>query len=127
VSLYLDASAITKLVVDERESSALERLVAGKALATSRVAVVEVTKAVARADPGADAWGVLSRMAFVELDADLVRLAGATGGPSLRALDAIHVASALRLVRVIEALVTYDDRQADAARAAGLAVVQPTP
>jgi hypothetical protein len=127
LSLYLDASAITKLVVDERESAALERLVAGKALATSRVAVVEVTKAVARADPGADAWGVLSRMAFVELDADLARLAGASGGPSLRALDAIHVASALRLVQVIEAFVTYDDRQADAARAAGLAVVQPTP
>jgi hypothetical protein len=127
VSLYLDASAITKLVVDERGSAALERLVAGKALATSRVAVVEVTKAVARADPGADAWGVLSRMAFVELDADLARLAGASGGPSLRALDAIHVASALRLVQVIEAFVTYDDRQADAARAAGLAVVQPTP
>ena len=127
MSLYLDASAITKLVVDERESAALERLVAGKALATSRVAVVEVTKAVARADPGADVWGVLSRMAFVELDADLARLAGATGGPSLRALDAVHVASALRLVPVIEAFVTYDDRQADAARTAGFDVVQPTP
>lgn len=127
MSLYLDASAITKLVVDERESAALERLVAGKALATGRVAVVEVTKAVARADPGADPWGVLSRLAFVELDADLARLAGATGGPALRALDAVHVASALRLVPEIEAFVTYDDRQADAARAAGLDVVSPTP
>jgi predicted nucleic acid-binding protein len=127
VSLYLDASAITKLVVDEPQSAALERLVVGKALATSRVAVVEVTKAVARADPGADAWGVLSRMAFVEIDADLARLAGATGGPSLRALDAVHVASALRLVPEIAAFVTYDDRQADAARAAGFDVVAPTP
>lgn len=126
MSLYLDASAITKLVVDERESAALERLVAGKALATSRVAVVEVTKAVGRVDPGADAGGVLSRMAFIEIDADLARLAGATGGPSLRALDAVHVASALRLAPEIEAFVTYDDRQAVAARAAGLAVVQPT-
>jgi len=127
VSLYLDASAITKLVVDEPQSAALERLVVGKALATSRVAVVEVTKAVARADPGADAWGVLSRLAFVELDADLARLAGATGAPSLRALDAVHVASALRLVPEVEAFVTYDGRQADAARAAGFDVVAPTP
>ena len=127
MSLYLDASAITKLVVDERESAAVERLVAGKALATSRVAVVEVTKAVARADPGADPWGVLSRLAFVELDADLARLAGATGGPALRALDAVHVASALRLVPELEAFVTYDDRQAEAARAAGFEVVSPTP
>lgn len=127
MSLYLDASAITKLVVDEPESAALERVVAGKALATSRVAVVEVTKAVARADPGADPWGVLSRLAFVELDADLARLAGATGGPALRALDAVHVASALRLVPEIVAFVTYDDRQAEAARAAGFDVVAPTP
>jgi len=127
VSLYLDASAITKLVVEEPESAAVERLVAGKALATSRVAVVEVTKAVARADPGADPWGVLSRLAFVELDADLARLAGAAGGPALRALDAVHVASALRLAPEIEAFVTYDDRQADAARAAGFEVASPTP
>jgi predicted nucleic acid-binding protein len=125
VSLFLDASAITKLVVDEPESAALERVVAGKVLVTSRVAVVEVTRAVARADPAADPWGVLSRVAFVELDADLARLAGATGGPLLRALDAIHIASALRLVPEIEAFVTYDDRQADAARAAGLDVVVP--
>jgi predicted nucleic acid-binding protein len=87
---------------------------------------VEVTKAVARADPGADLRGALSRLAFVELDADLARLAGATGGPALRALDAIHVASALRLVPEIEAFVTYDDRQSDAARAAGFDVVAPT-
>jgi hypothetical protein len=126
VSLFLDASAITKLVVDEPESAALERVVVGKALVTSRVAVVEVTKAVARADPGADPWGVLSRLAFVELDADLARIAGDTGDPSLRALDAIHVASALRLVPDIEAFVTYDDRQADAARAAGFDVLAPT-
>ena len=51
----------------------------------------------------------------------------AAGGPSLHALDAVHVASALRLAPEIEAFVTYDDRQADAARAAGLDVVAPTP
>jgi hypothetical protein len=127
VSVFLDASAITKLIVDEPESAALERRVAGKTLVTSRVAVVEVTKAVARVDPGADPWDVLSRLAFVELDADLARFAGTTGGASLRALDAIHVASALRLARDIEAFVTYDDRQADAARAAGLDVAAPAP
>jgi predicted nucleic acid-binding protein len=56
----------------------------------------------------------------------LARLAGATGGPSLRALDAIHVAAALRLGPEIEVFVTYDDRQAEAARAAGFDVVSPT-
>ncbi len=127
MSLYLDASAVTKLIVDEPESAVLEAVVAGKVLVSSRVAVVEVTKAVARAAPDADPWGILGRLAFVELDADLARLAATTGGPLLRALDALHVASALRLVPDIQAFVTYDDRQAEAARAAGLRVMTPTP
>ena len=124
-SLYLDASAITKLVILEPESAALRRLVTGRTLATSRVAVVEVAKAVARSNPDADPGAVLSRLAFVELDADLAHLAGATGGPAFRALDAIHVASALRLVSEIEAFVTYDERQASVARSVGLVVEAP--
>jgi predicted nucleic acid-binding protein len=87
--------------------------------------VVEVAKAVARANPDADPSPVLSLLAFVELDADLAQIAGATGGTGLRALDGIHVASALRLGREVDVFVTYDDRQASAARAAGLNVDTP--
>ena len=123
--LYLDASAITKLVVDEAETAALRMRVRGERLATSRVAVVEVTKAVGRANPTADPQPILNRLAFVELDANLARLAGATGGFGLRALDAIHVASAVRLGQEMNAFVTYDDGQAAAASAVGFAVEAP--
>ena len=51
--------------------------------------------AVARANPGADRSRVVAMLAVVELDAELATLAGATGEPGLRALDTIHVASAL--------------------------------
>ena len=124
--LYLDASAITKLVVAESESGALRARVQGERLVSSRIAFVEVSKAVARANPDADAGPVLARLAFVELDAELARIAGAAGGPGLRALDAIHLASASRLVPELDAFVTYDDRLAAAARALGLPVVRPT-
>jgi uncharacterized protein len=87
--------------------------------------VVEVTKAVARANPMADAQPVLARLAYVELDAELARLAAATRGVVLRALDAIHLASAQRLGTEIGAFVTYDDRQAAAAQNVGLAVEAP--
>lgn len=87
--------------------------------------MVEVSKAVARADPGADAQPVLARLAFVELDAELARIAVATGTAMLRSLDAIHIASAQRLGMEITAFVTYDDRQAAAARDLGLAVEAP--
>jgi hypothetical protein len=119
-SLYLDASAIAKLVIEEPESPALHDRVRGRSLVSSRIAVVEVLKAVARANPTADAQPILARFAFVELDAELARLAGTTGEPALRALDAIHLASALRLGTEIDALITYDERQGAAATTAGL-------
>lgn len=84
-----------------------------------------MVKAVARANPEADPQQVFALLSFVELDADLARIAGATGGSGLRALDAIHVASALRLGPEVEAFVTYDLRQATAASAAGLRVDAP--
>jgi predicted nucleic acid-binding protein len=123
--VYLDASAIAKLVIAEPESNALRDRVQGHGLISSRVAVIEVLKAVARANPAADAQPILARLSFVELDAELARLAGTTGEPSLRALDAIHVASALRLGPEIDAVITYDDRQAAAATSAGLRVEAP--
>ena len=50
--------------------------------------------------------------------------AGALAEPALRALDVIHIVSAVDL-DPIEAFVTYDERQAAAARLAGLRTVVP--
>ena len=123
--LYLDASAITKLVIDEPETTALQDAVRGHDLVSSRVAVVEVVKAVSRANPDADPTRILALLAFVELDAELATLAGATGEPGVRALDAIHVSSALRLGPDVRSFLTYDLRQSAAAHAAGLHVEAP--
>jgi uncharacterized protein len=112
-------------VIDEDHSSALEVTVRGRALVSSRVAVVEVSKAVERNDPEADPEPMLGQLTLIDLDPDLARIASGTGGPALRALDAIHVASALRVAHEIEAFVTYDVRQAMAAAAAGLRVLSP--
>ena len=97
----------------------------GQALISSRLAVVEVGKAVARANPSAKAQSILSRIAFVEVDAELARAAAATGTPELRSLDALHLASAVRLGPDVDAFVTYDDRQASAARELGFNVEAP--
>jgi uncharacterized protein len=121
----LDASAVTKLVITEAETAALQERVHGRSLVSSRVAVVEVTKAVARSNPTADPQPILARLAFVELDAELARVAAATGSAMVRSLDAIHLASAQRLGSEIAAFVTYDDRQAAAAKLMGLAVEAP--
>ena len=58
------------------------------------------------------------------LDRSLLVVAGALQEPALRALDAIHVAAAAD-VSPIDAFLSYDERQAAAARLAGLRTVAP--
>lgn len=62
---------------------------------------------------------------IVELDETIASAAARVEPPSLRSLDAIQLASALAIGEELEAVVTYDRRMADAARAAGLAVMAP--
>ena len=112
-------------MIAEAETDPLQKRVSGQTLVSSRVAFVEVTKAVARVNAAADPQPVLARFAFVELDAELARVAAATGDATLRSLDAIHLASAGRIGREIDAFVTYDDRQAAAARKLAFIVEAP--
>jgi hypothetical protein len=60
----------------------------------------------------------------MQLDRGLLIAAGALPEPALRALDAIHVAAAAGLAP-LDGFVTYDDRQAAAARLAGIRTVAP--
>jgi predicted nucleic acid-binding protein len=66
---------------------------------------------------------LLDRFDLLEPDAVTYRTAGLLPGAHLRSLDALHVAAAVQ--GDCRTLVTYDARQAEAARAAGLRVVSP--
>jgi predicted nucleic acid-binding protein len=67
---------------------------------------------------------MLDAVALLPLDRPLLLAAGALAEPALRTLDAIHVAAAVD-VSPLDAFVSYDERQAAAARLAGLRTVQP--
>jgi predicted nucleic acid-binding protein len=125
---YFDSSAIIKLVIDEPESAALRTYArTSPSTATSIVGIVEARRAADRRggiDPRAMSF-VLGGFEVVELDQEVADSAVAVAPTTLRALDAIHVASARQLGRDLEAVVTYDQRLADAARAAGLPVASP--
>ncbi|HEV7496223.1 type II toxin-antitoxin system VapC family toxin [Baekduia sp.] len=132
---YLDASALVKLVREEDESAALHLFLDGADLVSSELVLTEVPRAVHRAafdDPAlstdlllARAGDMLAALALVPVDRAVLMAAGAFAEPVLRALDAIHIASALD-VGPIDGMVTYDDRQAAAARLAGLRTVAPS-
>lgn len=131
---YADASALLKLLREEAESGALRAYLTGADLVSSELVLVEIPRAVRRAaahDPGLPldlllerAGELIDALALLPLDRALLAGAGALAEPALRALDAIHVASAVDL-HPIEAFVTYDERQAAAARLAGLRTMAP--
>lgn len=125
---YLDSSALVKLVVREPETDPLLAFLRMQPRqVTSRVATVEVPRAVARRGPAGwqTAADVLASLDLVELDGALALAAAAVEPVSLRTLDAIHLATALALRDDLAAVVSYDHRLVDAARAAGLPVVSP--
>jgi hypothetical protein len=129
---YLDASAIVKLAALESETAALRvHLAQYDSRVTSRLATVEVTRALARrgADTmsaGADPLSeVMRNLHLVELDEAVAARAAAIQPTTLRSLDAIHLASALALGEELAAVVTYDARLASAAGAAGITVLAP--
>lgn len=128
MTVYLDASALVKLIAPEDGTEALTAfLAAHRSHATSVVGRVEVRRAAARR-PGVAAErveDVLGRITAIGLDPAVAAAAGAIGPATLRTLDAIHLASAAALGDDLEAVVTYDRRLADAARALGMADVAP--
>ena len=126
--LYLDSSAIVKLVVPEPETKALRDLLrTWPERVSSVIARIEVERVARRIGGGTvrRARTVLSRVALVELDDELVHAAAAVESTDLRTLDAIHVATALSLGEDLGAMCAYDARLADAAAAAGAKVVAP--
>lgn len=128
--IYLDSSAVMKLVRREAETAEiLEWLNLHRDLpaVTSELGRVEVLRAARRADANAlaEARIVVGDLDLVPLDRAVQDVACDVGDPSLRTLDALHLASALLLGDALTVLVTYDHRLADAARAAGVVVASP--
>jgi len=126
--VYVDSSALVKLIVDEPESDAI-RLYLGSAgpLTSSILATVEVARAVARMAPDstAEMAALLDALVVVAFDARIAARAATLSPTGLRTLDAIHLATALELGDELTAFVSYDERLSAAARDLGLPVVAP--
>lgn len=125
--LYVDTSAAIKLLLAEDESDALAAFLQGaeNALVTSRVGVLELRRVARRGGASADrAEALAATLTVIELDA-LVEELAVKLDPDLRALDAIHLASALATGDALRKFVCYDTRLARAATREGLPVVSP--
>jgi uncharacterized protein len=126
--VYLDSSAIVKLIVDERETTALRGFLAGYPHRVSSIlAKVEVMRAArSRGQPAAvRANLILQTLSIITITDEVAEIAGRLQPSTLRSLDALHVAAALILGSALATLVTYDGRMASAARHADLRVESP--
>ncbi len=130
MTLYVDTSAIMKRYVTERDSDIAKSLMAtDPVLVTSRLTEVEVRRNLVRLlDPDEalqakrDFVKDLDVFALVNLDATTCNIAASIAEETLcRSLDSIHLAAAQRAGSAT--LLTFDIRQAQAARSIGLAVI----
>jgi predicted nucleic acid-binding protein len=127
-AVYLDSSATVKLAVQEPESAGLRRYLSRRRLLVSSVlARTEVARALLGQSHDRIRRGlaVLRALDLLRLSERVLTAAGSLQPPSLRTLDAIHLASAMQLEEELAGIVTYDDRLRDAARSLGLRVASP--
>lgn len=130
MTLYVDSSVLLKRYVDEPDSDrAVELLTTDPTLVTGRHTVVEVRRNLARVLSPTDATAArasfatdLASFSIVELDANTCELAATVAEQTgVRTLDALHLGAARRLGTQLT-FVTFDVRQAHAARSLGFAV-----
>jgi uncharacterized protein len=126
--LYVDSSALVKLVVTELETAALRRYLRTRPdRVTSELSAAEVLRAALRRDPELidAARRTLYRIDRIALGSQLVERAGTLTPRGMRTLDALHIASALEIGEELEALVAYDHRLLEGAVAQRLPTVSP--
>lgn len=131
--IYLDTSALVKLIRVEAESDDLADWLDRHAemhWITSALTEVELPRAIIRTgqlERLASVPALLARLDLFEIDDVIRTTAAAYRDPDLRSLDAIHLATASVAASVagLAALVTYDTRLAEAAGVLGLPSAAP--
>lgn len=132
--IYLDSAAVLKLVRQEAHSAELVAWLnthSDAPLASSALVEVEVPRALRRSAPQAlvGVPAAVGRLFRLEIDNTIRATAAAFAEPTLRSLDAIHLATAQVLTNEsgseLLAFVTYDRRLLDSAKAAGLPTASP--
>lgn len=131
--IYLDSSAVVKLIHDEPGSGALGLWLAERIRVprvSSVLVEVEVARTVLRHSPASQSNipAIMDTIARFDIDHAVRSLAASSPDPMLRSLDAIHLASAQVLTAEFgeaPVFVTYDKRLLIAAKTAGLATASP--
>lgn len=124
---YVDTSAFVKLLLPEAHGAPIRQYLKGQPLVASALLEVELVRAVNRTDPTqtAAAANALRQVQLVPIDAQVLTAAADLAPAALRALDALHLATALSIREHLTSFVTYDRQLGAAAIASGLTLAAP--
>lgn len=127
--VYLDTSALGRIVLDEPDGEAIGQALAGfETIVSSRLLGIELHRLGLRADiPSEEIGAWLDAVALVPVEDAILTAAESVRPASVATLDAVHLATAIQLAFEghVEAIMTFDLRLAQGAREHGLTVLSP--
>jgi predicted nucleic acid-binding protein len=110
---YVDTSALIKLFKAERETEAFRTALADWPVQVAseliRVEAICTARRLGDQDVLRHASDTLERINLIPISAEIVELATAAHKPPLRAMDAIHLATALTMREDLGVLFVYDN------------------
>jgi uncharacterized protein len=126
-ALYLDTSALGRILSKERVAPAIRSELRTWATISSRLLAIELRRLGHRLRSPDAAEVLLAEVPLLPIDEPILTAAESVRPTGLGTLDAIHLATALRLHRGgdLGAILTYDHALADAARGHGIDVLAP--
>jgi len=127
--VYVDTSVFGRVMLDEPDKQAIERDLAGfDQTVASRLLTVELRRVGRREDSLKAANTILNGVQLIPLDESVLTAAETISPTNVGTLDAIHLATAVRLAKdgELNALMTYDKRLADGAREHSIEVLSPS-
>lgn len=127
-SIYVDTSALGRVLLGDPSAPAVQRALSGFGqLVASRLLRVELRRLGVRSGRLEQADQLASRFSLIPISEDILSLAETLEPRAVGTLDAIHLATAVRLAAGVrlDAVMTYDKRLAEGARHHGLTVLSP--
>jgi uncharacterized protein len=128
-AVYLDTSVLGRVLLDEPDTPAIRReLGRFDRHISSRLLGVELRRLGQREDMLVHAEELLSGKLLVPMDEEILTSAETLTPSTVATLDAIHLATAVRLAseNELDAIMTYDKQLATSAKEHGIAVVSPS-
>lgn len=128
-TVYLDTSVLGRVLLDEPDTPAIRReLSRFERHISSRLLGLELRRLALREDMSEYVDELIFGIVLIPLDEEMLATAEAIAPPAVRTLDAIHLATAVRLADAgeLDALMTYDKQLAAGARQHNITVLSPS-